>query len=43
MNAAHDVLDAMDEDKLQAALLEPRTAQHWPLWRRIVGAIWGWL
>lgn len=43
MKTACNVLDAMDEDLLQAALLEPRTATHWPLWRRIAGAIWRWL
>ena len=38
-----NVLDAMDADLLQSALLEPRTAEVRPLWRRILGAIWRWM
>lgn len=38
-----DVLDTIDQDLLQAALLEPATAEHWPLWRRVLGAIWRWM
>lgn len=29
-------------EHLQAALLEPRTAQPRPLWARIAGAFWSW-
>ena len=32
-----------DQVRLQAALLEPKTAQPRPLLLRLLGAVWGWL
>lgn len=31
-----------DGELIQAALLDPRTAQPQTAWRRAMGALWGW-
>ena len=31
-----------DGELIQAALLDPRTAQPQTAWRRVMGALWGW-
>ena len=31
-----------DGERIQAALLDPRTAQPQTAWQRAVGALWGW-
>ncbi|HTH11646.1 MAG TPA: hypothetical protein VMA55_18900 [Acidovorax sp.] len=43
MNTDAIDLDAMDACLLQAALLEPKTAVHWPLWKIVLGRIYAWL